>query len=167
MGNQPCGGALRGGVQTRITADGIKTDRRVATDGLHVGQKLALCVMFQFPGHLLRIVLRQCTHFKVKRTLGGHDIQRPAALNQTRLYRGKRRIKTRILAFRRGNEAEREVAAAEKLLPADYWYERRRARTVRALIAQSRGEIEAAAQALDAGIAALRADRPLRNLIPR
>ncbi len=54
------------------------------------------------------------------------------------------------LAEGRGNEAEREVAAAEKLLPADYWYERRRARTVRALIAQSRGETEAAAQALDA-----------------
>jgi len=54
------------------------------------------------------------------------------------------------LAEGRGNEAEREVAGAEKLLPADYWYERRRARTVRALIAQSRGEIEAAAQALDA-----------------
>jgi len=57
--------------------------------------------MFQFPGHLLRIVLWQCAHFKVKRTLGGHDIQRPAALNQTRLYRGKRRIKTRIMMFRR------------------------------------------------------------------
>jgi hypothetical protein len=58
--------------------------------------------MFQLTGHLLRIILRQCSHFKVKRTVGGHDIQRPATLNQTRLHRGKRRIKTRIMMFRRG-----------------------------------------------------------------
>lgn len=53
------------------------------------------------------------------------------------------------LAEGRGNDAEREITLAETMLPADYWYERRRARTVRALIAQGRGEIDAAAQALD------------------
>ncbi len=46
--------------------------------------------------------------------------------------------------------AEREVALVENMLPPDYWHERRRTRTVRALIAQSRGEIERAARELEA-----------------
>ncbi|WP_257389503.1 hypothetical protein, partial [Tahibacter caeni] len=54
------------------------------------------------------------------------------------------------LATGRRGDAEREIAEAEKMLPADYWYERRRARTVRALIAQARGDVGAAAQTLDA-----------------
>lgn len=54
------------------------------------------------------------------------------------------------LAEARPGDAEREVRLAEKLLPPDYWYERRRARTVRALIAQARGQTQAAAEALDA-----------------
>jgi tetratricopeptide (TPR) repeat protein len=54
------------------------------------------------------------------------------------------------LAEGKSDDAEREIALAEKLLPPDYWYERRRARTVRALVAQSRGQIAAAGQALEA-----------------
>lgn len=53
------------------------------------------------------------------------------------------------LAESRPADAEREVARAEKLLPADYWQEQRRARTVRALLAQTQGRSQVAARALD------------------
>ncbi|WP_313913863.1 winged helix-turn-helix domain-containing protein [Tahibacter sp.] len=54
------------------------------------------------------------------------------------------------LAEGKADDAEREIALIENMLPPDYWYERRRTRTVRALIAQARGEIELAAQGLEA-----------------
>ena len=102
MGDQPCGGALRGGVQTGVTTDGIKADLGITIYRVHCGQEFALCVTFQLTGHLLRIILRQCSHLKVKGTVGGHDIQRPATLDKTRLHRGKRGIKTPIMMLRRG-----------------------------------------------------------------
>lgn len=54
------------------------------------------------------------------------------------------------LAEGKADDAEREIALVENMLPPDYWYERRRTRTVRALIAQSRGKIDLAAQGLEA-----------------
>lgn len=53
------------------------------------------------------------------------------------------------LAEGKADDAEHEIALVEAMLPPDYWYERRRTRTVRALIAQSRGKIELAAQGLE------------------
>jgi len=53
------------------------------------------------------------------------------------------------LAEGKAGDAQREIALVENMLPPDYWYERRRTRTVRALIAQSHGEIELAAQGLE------------------
>lgn len=50
----------------------------------------------------------------------------------------------------RVDDAEREIELVEKLSPPDYWNQRRRIRTVRALVTQARGKIEAAAQELDA-----------------
>lgn len=54
------------------------------------------------------------------------------------------------LAEDRPDDAERQAAAGAALLPADYWYERRRLRTVQALLSQSRGQLAAAARQIDA-----------------
>lgn len=54
------------------------------------------------------------------------------------------------LAEGRPDDAERDIAYVEKVSPPDYWNERRRIRTVRALVTQARGKVDVAAQALDA-----------------
>ncbi|HEU4662927.1 MAG TPA: winged helix-turn-helix domain-containing protein [Dokdonella sp.] len=54
------------------------------------------------------------------------------------------------LADARLDDAAREAALGGALVPADDWYEMRRLRTVHALLAQARGEPEAAAQMLQA-----------------
>lgn len=54
------------------------------------------------------------------------------------------------LAQGHADRAEHEIGIVEKVLPPDYWYEQRRVRTVRALVAQARGDIGGAAKALDA-----------------
>ncbi|MBL8297520.1 MAG: winged helix-turn-helix domain-containing protein [Rhodanobacteraceae bacterium] len=53
------------------------------------------------------------------------------------------------LAEGRPGDAEREIQQVEKVSPPDYWSERRRIRTVRALTLQARGDVGGAAQALD------------------
>lgn len=54
------------------------------------------------------------------------------------------------LAEGRFGEAEREMEIVDKVSPIDYWHERRRIRTVRALVMQARDDIAGAARALDA-----------------
>lgn len=54
------------------------------------------------------------------------------------------------LAQGQPERAGQEAAIVERMLPPDYWYEQRRLRTVRALIAQARGDIGGAAEALNA-----------------
>ena len=52
------------------------------------------------------------------------------------------------LALGKPDKAEREIAISESMVPVDDWFERRRLRTVRALIAQADGRIEDATHAL-------------------
>ena len=61
------------------------------------------------------------------------------------------RISRAEIAQARGDTAAAlpQIARADALLPADYWYERRRLRTVTAVAAQARGQAETAAQLLD------------------
>ncbi|HSX58650.1 MAG TPA: winged helix-turn-helix domain-containing protein [Tahibacter sp.] len=54
------------------------------------------------------------------------------------------------LAEGRNAEAAREIEIADAVAPPDYWYERRRIRTVRALVLQGGGRIEQSARELDA-----------------
>ncbi|MEO6688572.1 MAG: winged helix-turn-helix domain-containing protein [Dokdonella sp.] len=53
------------------------------------------------------------------------------------------------LALGQPDEAEREIAISDAMVPADDWFERRRLRTVRALLAQADGRIDDATHALD------------------
>ncbi|SLW84062.1 Uncharacterised protein [Klebsiella pneumoniae] len=106
---------MRGGVQTGIAAEGIKADLGVAVHGAHLRQEFALRVAFQLLRHLLRVILRQRANFKVKCAFGRHNIQRPPALNQAGLHCGERRIKTRILAFRRGEHLADSRQAVDQL----------------------------------------------------
>ena len=53
------------------------------------------------------------------------------------------------LALGRADDAQRDIVAAAALVPADDWYEQRRIRTVRALIAQAQGEPAQAARELE------------------
>lgn len=53
------------------------------------------------------------------------------------------------LALGRTDDAKRDVATAAALVPDDDWYERRRIRTINALIAQARGDTESAARELE------------------
>lgn len=54
------------------------------------------------------------------------------------------------LAEGRPDDAERDITFVENVSPPDYWHERRRVRTVRALLMQARGRVDVAARALDA-----------------
>lgn len=54
------------------------------------------------------------------------------------------------LAQGKPGQAEREIAVSESMVPTDDWFERRRLRTVRALVDQAGGRGEIAAHALDA-----------------
>jgi tetratricopeptide (TPR) repeat protein len=54
------------------------------------------------------------------------------------------------MALGKPDKAARESAISESMVPADDWFERRRLRTVRALIAQADGRFDAASDALDA-----------------
>lgn len=54
------------------------------------------------------------------------------------------------LAENRPDQALREIEQVEKLSPPDYWIDRRRIRTVQALVLQMQGKADLAAQALDA-----------------
>jgi DNA-binding winged helix-turn-helix (wHTH) protein len=69
-----------------------------------------------------------------------------------RLIEANARITRAEIALAQGrpDEAEREVSLGEAMVPADDWYERRRLRTVHALIAQARGQHELATHMLEA-----------------
>jgi DNA-binding winged helix-turn-helix (wHTH) protein len=54
------------------------------------------------------------------------------------------------LAHGRVDDAERDVEASAALVPGDHWYERRRIRTVRALVERARGDDAGAVRELEA-----------------
>lgn len=87
-----------------------------------------------------------------------HDSDRVAeqvlaipALSGFPMLEASLRISRAEIALARGDTAAAlpQIARADALLPADYWYERRRLRTVTAIAAQARGQAETAAQLLD------------------
>lgn len=75
----------------------------------------------------------------------------PAAV-EFHMFEASLRISRAEIALARGDAAAalRQIERADTLLPADFWYERRRLRTVAALAAQALGQTETAAQQLDA-----------------